>query len=469
MNRRHALAIAITLLLALPCVAGESENAFEVKCAGPFRNHAVLQRDMPLPIWGTAPAGSDITVTFGTQRKQTKADKDGNWRVKLDPLKAVKLASANAKPEGRSMFVTAKRDGQTSSIELRDLVVGDVWLCAGQSNIAGKLRGKGTYQGEVADYPGFRHWTPTDQDGWTVCSPELAGEFKKTAFYFGRDVYRESLVPIGLVVSAVGGSNIESWLNQKPYETGKHYQQLIEPFVGLGIRGMIWYQGESNANGKGPETYGDKLTSLITGWREAWGQGDFPVYYVQLPGIGEPSNEIGKGRGGWPALRQEQLETLSIKNTGMAVTIDIGDKSVHPPNKYDTGVRLARLALHHVYKFEDLVPTGPLYKSHQVKGNTVRIRFDYAGNGLMLAEKQGIDPPVETPDKTLQCLAIRGRDGVWHPAVGTIDGTELVVSSKQVQDPVAVRYAYLPRPAGCLLYNKDGLPASPFETPENKP
>jgi sialate O-acetylesterase len=450
------------------CYADE-QAAAELSLAPPFADNLVLQRGIDLPVWGTAPSGATVTVIFEEQFKTTKADRDGAWRIELEPLKAVQLAKPQSVPEGKVMTVTAEHQGKESLIKLENLVVGDVWLCAGQSNMAGRLKGNGTYQGEVANYPGFRHWNPGSDTGWLVCSPESAGQFKKTAFYFGRDVYRESRVPIGLVVSAVGGSKIESWLNQKPYAKGNNYTKLIEPIVGMGIRGVVWYQGESNANKREP--YRPLLTSLIEGWRKAWGQGDFPVYFVQLPGIGEAKNEIDEskfGRQGWPALRQDQLETLSVKNTGMAVTIDIGARSVHPPNKLDTGKRLARLALHHDYGMEDLVPTGPLYKSHQIQGNTIRVQFEYADSGLMLARKQGTEPPVATPNESLQCLAIRGEDGVWHLAEGEIDGTELLVSSEKVSDPVAVRYAYTPHPSGSLLYNEAGLPASPFETKELK-
>ena len=449
------------------CRAADTAGAVELEPALPFRDNMVLQRGMDLPIWGKATPGADITVSFTDQRKTTKADQNGDWRLKLDPLKAEKLASPQSVPKGHAMTITAAYESNKSTVTLSNLVVGDVWLCAGQSNIAGKLKGSGTYQGEVANYPGYRHWTPTDEGGWTICTPdrEGAGEFKKTAFYFGRDVYRESRVPIGLVVSAVGGSNIESWLNKEPHETGKNYAKLIDPIIGLGIRGMVWYQGESNGN-KG-ESYGPLLKSLIEGYREVWGLGDFPFYYVQLPGYGVRTNELGGKHHGWPALRQEQLETLAIKNTGMAITIDIGDKSVHPPNKVDTGRRLARLALHHDYE-KDLVPSGPLFQSAQVKGREIRIRFEYADGGLMLAEKTGLDAPVSTPDKKLECLMVRGEDGVWHVAEGRIDGAELVVSSDQAADPMAVRYASVPHPAGPLLYNKAGLPASPFTT-EQKP
>ena len=455
--------LLITAPLLFVTLAANFCQALELQLGLPFRENMILQREIDLPIWGTAKAGSTLTVLFDGQVKHANTGKDGKWRVTLDPLKAVKLASPNAKPVGKTLTVVAKHGGKTSSIKLGNLVVGDVWLCAGQSNIAGKLKGNGTYQGELADYPGFRHWTPTDEGGWTICTPsrEGAGEFKKTAFYFGRDVYRESLIPIGLVTSAVGGSNIESWLNAEPHETGKNYTKLIEPFVGLGIRGMVWYQGESNANKGTP--YRPLLTSLIQGYRKAWGQGDFPFYFVQLPGYGQPSNELDERRTGWPALRQDQLETLSIKNTGMAVTIDIGDKSVHPPNKVDTGKRLARLALYNDYGHKSQMPSGPLYVSHTIDGAKVRVKFQF-GQGLMLADKQGINPPTKSQQRFLYCVSLKGVDGHWHPAEGCIEGGELIITSKAVVQPVAARYAYVSNPDGPLLYNKDGLPASPFET-----
>lgn len=460
---RNLTSLIFSLLFLLAPCAGHADqltNEPTLELGLPFRDHMVLQHGIDLPIWGTAPVGATITVMFDTQVKHADADKDGRWRVTLDPLTAVKLASANAKPEGKAMAVTAKHEGKTFSIKLSDLVVGDVWLCAGQSNIAGKLKGKGTYQGEVADYPGFRHWSPTAEGGWIVCSPETAGLFIKTSFYFGRDVYRETLIPIGLVTASVGGSNIESWLNQAPHATGKNYTKLVDPLVGLGLRGMVWYQGESNANKDTP--YRPLLTSLIEGWREAWDQGDFPAYYVQLPGYGERKNEMGN-KPGWPALRQEQLETLAVKNTGMAVTIDIGDKSVHPPNKVDTGKRLARAALYQTYGFKKQYPTGPLYESQKIDGAAVHITFKY-GSGLMIAEKQGLAAPTPTPNKSLACLLLQDKAGDWHPAEGRIEGDELTITSKAVPEPVAARYAYFPHPAGPLLYNKDGLPASPFTT-----
>jgi sialate O-acetylesterase len=371
------------------------------------------------------------------------------------------------------MTLITELDGKTETATLENLVVGDVWLCAGQSNMAGNVRPNknGRYpEGTIteANYPGFRHKLTSDSDPWVASTPETTNSFKQVAFFFGRDVYREALVPIGIVAAAVGGSNVESWLNQEPNELGGNYQKLIAPIVGYGIRGMVWYQGESNT--KDGLKYQPKLTSLIEGWRKAWKQGDFPFYIVQLPGQGAPPEEGADPAGGgdWAETRQAQFQTLAVKNTGMAVTIDIGHGSVHPPNKYDTGIRLARLALHNDYGFTKLVPTGPLYESQKIEGDTIRIAFQHAENGLMFAEKNGILPPTPTPERKLGWLAIQAKDGTWHAAEGKIDGSELLVSGKDVKEPIAVRYAYVSRPVGCMLYNKDGLPAAPFTTDETE-
>lgn len=441
----------------------------KAQCSAPFSDNAVLQRGIPLPVRGTSLPQAKVTVSFGEQKKTTVADKDGGWRVILDPLTAIKLKSPNEVPEGKRMTISTEMAGKTETAILENLVVGDVWLCAGQSNMAGGVRANtnGRYpEGTLteANYPGFRHTLTTQPDAWVICTPENCHSFKQVAFFFGRDVYRDALVPIGIVAAAVGGSNIESWLNQQPYETGGNYRKLIAPIVGYGIRGMVWYQGESNT--KDGLAYQPKLTSLIGGWRKAWNQGDFPFYIVQLPGMGKPPEEGADPAGGgdWPDTRQAQFQTLAVRNTGMAVTIDIGDTSVHPPNKYDTGTRLARLALHNDYGFTDLVPTGPLYESQKIEGDAVRIKFRHAGNGLMFAEKNGIHPPQPNPEGQPGCLAIQAKDGTWHRADGRIDGSELLVSSKDAKEPVAVRYAYVARPVGIMLYNRDGLPAAPFTT-----
>jgi sialate O-acetylesterase len=450
------------------------------RLAYPYRDHAVLQQNLALPVWGTACLpDTRVTVRFNGQNKETVANAQGGWRVTLDPMAADKLQSVNESPEGREMVIAFEKDGEKAATTLKDLLIGEVWLCAGQSNMAGSMRTNTSRHFpensiETATYPAFRQLVSPNDGNWLVCSPETASEFKKVCFFFGRRVYNETLVPIGVINAAVGGSNIESWLNQQPYETGGNYTNMIVPLIPFGIRGVIWYQGESNAKQDG-YGYLPKLTSLIHGWRKAWNQPDsgeqdgprsnFSFYYVQLPGIGESDKskpEMGDGRAG---IRRAFFETLEVENTGMAICHDIGAKGEHPPNKYDTGFRLAQLALHHDYGKKDLIPSGPLYKSHNIEGSSIRIHFDCA-EGLMVATKEGFPPAKPSPEAKLGWLSIQSKDGTWHWADGKIDGSELIVSSPEVNEPVAVRYAHTNNPNGPLLYNRDGLPAAPFATDE---
>jgi len=432
--------------------------------APPFGDNAVLQQGIALPVWGTSLPGAGVTVSFADQTKTTTADEKGAWRVVLDPLRATRLKSVNQTPVGETMTVVSESGGRNATVTMKNLVTGEVWLCAGQSNMAGRLRTTRHYPEDTlkkAQYPALRQMAGPGEP-WIVCAPETAPRFKRVAFFFARRLQRDILVPVGLVTAAVGGSRIEPWLGRSPRARGKHYDKYIAPLVGYGIRGVLWYQGESNASDG--HAYLPKLRALLLGWREAWGQGDFPVYFVQLPGMGKVNDTDPAGGGGWAETRQAQFQALAIKNTGMAITIDIGDRSVHPPNKYDTGVRLARLALNKTYGFKGTCPSGPLYAGHTVERNTIRVRFDHAESGLMLAEKRGFPPPRPMPDGRLRWLAIQAKDGKWHWASGKIEGSELIVSCAEVAEPVAVRYAFTQRPVGCMLYSRDALPAAPFST-----
>lgn len=441
-------------------------STLQAQCAMPFRDNAVLQQKIKLPVWGTSLPGAKVTVNFDGQSQSTPAGADGKWRVELKPMDAVKLKSVNDCPAGKTMTIVCEKDGKKAVKEIKNLVIGDVWLCAGQSNMAGRMKRPGHPKNyppnsvNNAKYPALR-LLAIPKDEWLVCNPENAVWFSRIAFFFARRVQSDALVPMGVMVTAVGGSNIESWLNQPPYPTGGHYANLLKRVVGYGIRGAVWYQGESNE--KDRRGYQPKLESLITGWRKAWGQGDFPVYFVQLPGIGKSTTDNPAGGDGRAEIRQAYFETLKIPNTGMAVTIDVGAVGEHPPNKYDIGVRLARSVLQKVYGFKNLTAC-PLYTKHAIEGNAVRITFDNAPKGLMIAKKEGFLPPKPTPDAQLQWLSIQAKDGSWHWADGKIDGSELVVSCKQVKEPIAVRYAYTQHPCGHLLYNKDGQPTGPFST-----
>ncbi|MBT8044976.1 MAG: sialate O-acetylesterase [Verrucomicrobiae bacterium] len=436
------------------------------QCAAPFRDNAILQQKIKLPVWGMSLPQAKVTVTFNSQTKATTANKDGSWRVVLDSMDAVRLQSVNDSPAGKTMTIVCEKGGDKAVKIINNLVLGDVWICAGQSNMAGVMKRAGHPKNyppnsiNNAHYPALRLFAP-QKNQWLVCSPETAVSFSRVAFFFARRVQRDALVPMGLIVTAVGGSNIESWLTQAPYPIGKNHKKLLAPVVGYGIRGAVWYQGESNE--KDRRDYQPKLESLITGWRKLWQQGDFPVHFVQLPGIKQSSTDNPAGGDGRAEIRQAYVETLKLPNTGMAVTIDIGAPREHPPNKYDTGVRLARSVLQKVYGFNNL-SSCPLYTKHVIDGKTIRVFFDNARMGLMVAKKEGFAPPQPTPDAKLQWLSIQAKDGTWHWADGKIDGSELLVSCKQVSEPVAVRYAYTQHPNGHLLYNKDGQPVSPFST-----
>ena len=237
---------------------------------------------------------------------------------------------------------------------------------------------------------------------------------------------------------------------------------MINPVVPFGIKGAIWYQGESNG-GEG-DSYYHKMRALVNGWRKVWNQGDFSFYHVQLANWQKPNNEPAGGDG-WAKVRMAQLQSLQIPNTGMAVTVDIGDAGdIHPKNKFDVGERLALWALRDNYGKKDLVVSGPLYKSLKVEGNKIRVSFDHVGGGLIVGKKDGRNPTVEDKGGKLQRFAIAGEDKKWVWAEAVIDGPAVVVSSPDVPKPAAVRYAYSMNPEGCNLYNKEGLPASPFRT-----
>jgi sialate O-acetylesterase len=451
--------VACMALLPVICAAQAP-----VELGAPFLDNAVLQQQIPLPVWGKAEPEAKVSVAFKGQSKTTTAQKDGSWRVVLDAMPAERLKSVNDAPVGEVMTVSCEKNGVKATREIRNLILGDVWMCAGQSNMAGAVRTnkKGHFPEdtlEKANYPALRQFV-IDDKAWVVCSPETVPVFKKTVFFFARRLQQDALVPIGLMVSAVGGSNIISWLNQEPYATGENYTKLVAPLVGYGIRGAIWYQGESNENDR--RGYQPMLESLITGWRKAWNQGDFPVHFVQLPGIGASPLDNPAGGDGRAEIRQAFVEALKLKNTGMAVTIDVGAPGEHPPNKYDTGERLARSVLQKVYGFKDIT-SCPLYVKHAIEGSAIRISFDNAQNGLMVAKKEGFLPPVPT-DAAIQWLSIQGKDGTWHWADGRIDGSELIVSSKEVTQPIAARYAYTQHPNGNILYNKDAQPVGPFST-----
>lgn len=494
-------------LLAL-CVMVVRSACAETTLNALFDDHAVLQRDMPVNVWGRADKGDTVTVAFAGQTKTAKAADDGSWLITLDAMRASTI--------GRMLTVTSANGKRQSTIA--DVVVGDVWICSGQSNMDftpgayhNALDPK-PYDEKEFDFPLLRQFhlvndpsmrpetdvkvhrgngTSEESAAWLRCTPTTGHRFTAVGLYFGRKLLMETGVPIGLIKTAWNGTRIEPWISptglaavpELPpvsalpaeyasdggYPSTWHclYNGKIHPLVRYGIKGAIWYQGESN--GDEGDTYLQKLRALIGGWRTAWGRDDFPFYLVQLAGrfrsIDDPA-----GGDGWAKIRMAQFKALAIPHTGMAVAMDLADVrdpgDIHPKNKRDVGERLALWALAKDYGKKDLVHSGPLYKGMKIESGKIRILFDSVGSGLTVATKKGFAPVVKEPQGTLRRFAIAGEDKKWVWAEAVIEGTTVVVSSPKVPEPVAVRYAYAMSGDDCNLYNNEGLPASPFRTDE---
>ena len=481
---------ATVLALLTGCLANSA--LAEVRLPAVFADHMVLQRDLALPVWGWAAPGEKVTVTLGKTSAKTTADANGNWQVKL------RASKANSTPQ--DLVIAGE-----NTVTITDVLVGDVWLCSGQSNMEMEL---GSCQAPediaAANLPNLRQIKvelralakpATNVVGrWTVCTPATASHFTAVGFYFARRVQQEVGVPIGLLSDNWGGTRIEPWtppcgfemeptltnllagISQRAQAASTNatnlvvnagtpagiYNAMIHPVAPYGIKGALWYQGESNG-GEGEEYY-HKMRALIGGWRRVWNQGEFPFYFVQVANWQQP-NDNPAGGDGWAKVRQAQTQSLQIPKTGMAVIIDIGEAvDIHPKDKFDVGERLARWALHDDYGQKKLEVSGPIYKSIKIKDGKATLSFDHLGAGLMVGLKDGRKPTAEAKDGKLARFAIAGADKKWFWADAVIDGRTVVVSSSSVPEPVAVRYAFSMNPAGCNLYNKNGLPASPFRT-----
>ncbi|MBI4578324.1 MAG: sialate O-acetylesterase [Planctomycetes bacterium] len=470
----------------------------------------VLQRDMEVPIWGTADPGEAVTVSIAGRQAKATAGADGKWMVRLQPFKTSEPA------EPIEMTVAGK-----NTIKVVDILVGEVWLASGQSNMQWpvKLSKDAVTELMATRYPQIRLYSVeravagrpmSDVPGkWAACGPETVADFSAVAYFFGRELHEKLEVPVGLVHSSWGGTPAESWTSRpaleadpdlklmldrsdgmlgdyraeieqyrkvldawvnesiaaesqgrpvppgpkfRPDDPRAHpdrpsglYNAMIAPLVPLAIRGAIWYQGEANA--ARAYQYRKLFPAMIKDWRRAWGQGDFPFLFVQLANF----KPTGPRAGTWAELREAQTMTLTLKNTGMAVAIDIGDPAdIHPKNKQEVGRRLF-LAAQHVAYGKQLIYSGPMYEAMGVEANRVRLKFKHA-NGLKTQDGQ---PP--------KGFVIAGEDRKFVDASATIESETVVVWSDAVAGPVAVRYGWNDNPT-CTLYNAAGLPAGPFRT-----
>ncbi len=451
----------------------------DVRMPALFSDHMVLQRDHANPVWGWSDAGEEVVVVLGEQTKKATADADGKWRVVLDPL-----------PAGgpHKMVIEGK-----NRVAIEDILVGEVWVCSGQSNMQWVVGN--TYAADLARltarYPQLRMVTvplvgtqemKDDFAGdWKLCSPETVNGFSAVGFFFGRVLHQALDIPIGVIHDSWGGSACEAWIPRHLLEADPQYKPLIDkwvkieeegtneqllkgnarpgnlfngmlnPVVGYGIRGAIWYQGESNA-GRAYQ-YRQMFPLMIKSWRDAWNQGDFSFYWVQLADfLAENAEPMDSA---WAELREAQTMTLSLPNTGQAVIIDIGEANdIHPRNKEDVGERLARWALAKDYNIE-IDYRSPEYKSMRTDGNKIVITFDYVDGGLK---------PFDVND--IKGFTIAGADMKFVNAqAALVDKTkdQLVIWSDAVAEPVAVRYAWANNPI-CNLKTVTGLPVTPFRT-----
>lgn len=462
----------------------------DVKLPSIFSENAVLQRDMPVPVWGWAEPGEEVQVTFAGQTHKTKADDKGKWRVTLSPLSV---------GEPQSLVVEGK-----NRLERKNILVGEVWLCSGQSNMEWpvSLSTNADLEIAAANHPRIRlvrvkgpgSQTPVEDfdGGWQVCSPQSVGGFSAVGYFFGRELLQQIDVPIGLIDNSWGGSSCEAWIRRDKlegnplYETqltnwdnmaaeyekdkdpkkqallvGNHrpanlYHARLGPVLGYAIRGAIWYQGESNA-GRAYQ-YREMFPLMIQTWREDWKQGEFPFYWVQLADFMDEKAEPGDSA--WAELREAQTMTQDqLPNTGEAVIIDIGEGTdIHPRNKLDVGRRLARWALTNDYG-KQVVHQSPRFESMEIKDGKALVKFKDTNGGLRAVDKKGV-----------LGFAIAAEDKKWHNAEAKfVEGSPDIVevSSKDVPNPVAVRYAWADNPI-CNLYNKTDLPVTPFRTDDWK-
>lgn len=512
---RRAIAVLGALLAAS---AFEGRADAEVRLPNVLSDHMVLQAERPVPIWGTAATGEKVTITFRDQKKEATAGADGGWRVALDPIEA------DAQPSELTVV-------GSNTLTVRNVLVGEVWVGSGQSNMAGAIRSYAKNDPVLSKlaqgaYPTIRILKGNGR--WAEANPETLQGFSAILFAFGVNLQNDLKVPVGLMAGAVGGTPSGHWLSeealrndeavkaqiaeaarsydparaQKAYDVslkkweaeveaakaakknpprkpeaptppggirggkdgkaGHLYDAHIRPMMPHAIRGVLWDQGESGTAVTGVDQF-VLMGALIKGWRKEWGQ-DFAFVYVQKPsGLGcawDPADPVTDKADKFEPLPKEvpadganrelHIRIMQHPNTYMATASDLGPMT-HPTNKSGYGARAARVALGAVYG-KKVEIYGPKYQSHAVEGSKIRIRFDHVGQGL--AYKHG--------DK-LQGFAIAGDNGkfVWGDAV--IDGDTVVISSPAVPEPKLVRYAWSYRHTWANLFNKDGLPALPFQ------
>lgn len=518
-----------SFMAAAVSVLALAATAFaDVSLPSILSDNMVLQRGVKCSIWGNAQAGEKVSVTFGKVQAEAQADEKGAFKVELPAMEA--------NSQGQDLVVKG-----SSTVTLKNVLVGEVWVCSGQSNMQWQvanlkdrtnvIKNASRPTIRLLDVPRNAHSGPmeTMKAKWVECSPQTIPTFSSVAYFFGCKLNDDLKVPVGLISSNWGGTGIQCWipvdsmendpaladlekwrqrdlkaypedsrkskeqlaawtaatqaaaatqpaatLPARPRGTpnpafyfGAMYNGMISPLTQYQVGGAIWYQGEANTTN--PAAYLRWQTAMIGSWRKAWGREDLPFVYVQLANFMKRKDDPN-APSSWAQLRQAQLQTLAVPNTAMAVAIDVGDAgTIHPDDKVSVGNRLA-LAAMAIACGKKIEYMGPIYKAITVEDGGVRVSFTHLGDGLVArgdavkadALKDDAVKGDTVKGDTLKGFAVAGQDMKFVWAQAKIDGDTVVVSSDKVASPVAVRYAYGDNPE-CNLYNKAGLPASPFE------
>nr|WP_303776596.1 sialate O-acetylesterase [Bacteroides intestinalis] len=432
-----------------------------------FSNGMVLQQQSMVAIWGSSDKQQQkvaVKTSWNNRKYTTRTDELGNWKVKVET------------PVYGGPYIVEISDGEVVCIE--NVLIGEVWLCSGQSNMDMRVSGRygdpvlGSLDAIVtSENPEIRMFMVgskmtsaplTDCEGiWQEASSETVPDFSAAGYFFARKLNEVLRIPVGIIHASYGGSRVEAWMSKEAIEPYRDledvhnasilYNGMLSPVVGYGIRGCLWYQGEANVDA--PDLYTQLFPSLVNDWRKKWGMEEFPFYYAQIAPFNYNKGEGKRKNSAY--LREAQTACLKlIPSSGMIILTDIGDaRTIHPMEKEAVGNRFAYMALGRTYGKKGFPTTGPLYKSMQTEGNKITLSFDEMGKGLTTYRQQ------------LTGFEVAGEDKVFHPANARFgkDAQTVIVSSPEVEQPVAVRYAFKDYIKG-TLYNMSGLPASSFRT-----
>ncbi len=473
------------LILSLSVLTSYALNA-QLKPAAVFSDNMVLQRDKPVYIWGKAKAGAEVVVIFLSQKKITTADTSGKWMIELEPL------TVSAIPQ--DMTIQAE-----TVVTFHNILVGDVWLCSGQSNMeypldrklkkyAAPQKGIDPSESELANNnkPDAIRYIYVERTlnkipelptkGWVNGNDTMVRYISSIGYFFAKEIYTETKVPIGIISSSWGGTRVEEWTPDWAYglsavfkdsatkpgfkidgmRPGQKYKGMIEPLVPFAIKGVLWYQGENNCQIEDQQTYPEKFRLFAEAWCNLFKDKEIPFYTVQIAPYLYSARKDAKKHGPEQLayFREAQTKCLAFPNTAMVVTTDLVDKltDIHPSYKWKVAHRLALVALAKTYNKKEVVYYGPVYRSARKRKNNIELRFTNTGSGL-----------ASSSDQPLTWFTIAGKDGKFVPALATIEGNKLVVSSPEVKKPKYVRFAWA-ETAQPNFINKEGLPAQPFRT-----